>query len=144
MKYSIGYISGEYDGLLLYNNLDIHLRSYHMIDSNSRYEIRSSIDHSTRVYVTNIDNTSNREAITSVLDLTIYDKQLKCSVFKYRDKIYQFYIFAASEKFISNKTALITLKNNNTEELVKKFVNTIMYENLECVFKEIKTRRVKS
>ena len=74
-KFSLAYIGGGYNGLLLYNNLDSHLTSYDMLDNNSRYEIRSSITHSTGVYVTNIDNTSNRESITSGLKLIIYDKK---------------------------------------------------------------------
>ena len=131
-KYSLGYVGGEYDGLLLYNNMDAHLTSYGMLDNNSRYEIRSSIRHSTGVYVTNIDNTSNREAITSELVLTIYDKKLKCNAYNYKKRAYQFYIFASNEKFISNKTALRKIKNENTEELVKKFINALMYENVEC------------
>lgn len=131
-KFSIGYIGGEYDGLLLHNNLAAHLTSYDMIDNNSRYQIRSSIGHSTGVYVTNIDNTSNREAITSELVVTIYDKKLKCNAYEYKNRAYQFYIFASNEKFISNKTALRKIKDDNIEELVKKFINALMYENVEC------------
>ncbi len=131
-KFSLSYVGGEYDGLVLYNNLNVHLRSYNMLDNNSRYEIKSSIGHLERVYVTNIDNTSDREAITSELELIIYDKDLKCNAYRYKDKIYQFYIYASNEKFISNKTALKKIKSENTEELVKKFINTLMYENIAC------------
>ena len=130
-KYSLGYVGGEYDGLILYNNLDTHLSNYGMIDNNSRYEIRSSIGHTTGVYVTNIDNTSNRESVTSKIALIIYDKELNCNAYSYNNKIYQFYIFSSNEQFISNKTALKKIKEENTEELVKKFTNTLMYENVE-------------
>ena len=135
-KFSIGYIGGEYDGLLLHNNLTAHLTSYDMIDNNSRYQIRSSIGHSTGVYVTNIDNTSSRESITSELTLIIYDKELDCTAYNYNNKIYQFYIYASNEKFISNKTALKKIKDENTEELVKIFINTLMNKNIECVAKK--------
>ena len=135
-KFSLAYVGGEYDGLLLYNNLDSHLMSYDMLDDNSRYEIRSNITHSTGVYVTNIDNTSNRESITSALQLLIYDKKFKCTAYDYRDKIRQFYIFASNEKFVSNKTALKKIKNENTEELVKKFTNRLMNENIKCEAKK--------
>ena len=107
-----------------------------MVDKNSNYEIRSSIEHSTGVYVTNIDNTSNRESITSKLALIIYDKELDCIAYRYNNKIYQFYIYASNEKFISNKTALKKIKNENTEELVKKFTNALMNENIECEAKK--------
>ena len=137
-KFSLGWIGGEYDGLLLYNNLDSHLTSFNMLDNNSRYEIRSSIGHKTGVYVTNIDNTSNRESITSVLNLIIYDKKLKCNAYSYNDRIYQFYIFASNEKFISNKIALKKIKSENTEELVKRFINTLMSEKVKCKISQIK------
>ena len=141
-KFSIGYIGGEYDGLLLHNNLAAHLTSYDMIDNNSRYQIRSSIGHSTGVYVTNIDNTSNRESITSELQIVIYDKKFKCTAYDYRDRIRQFYIFASNEKFVSNKTALKKIKNENTEELVKKAINALMNEKVKCDLKiKIKSLR---
>ena len=131
-KFSLGSVGGGYDGLLLYNNLDVHLRGYDMIDDNSRYEIRSNIGHSTGVYVTNIDNTSDRESITSELTLIIFDKRMGCNAYSYNDKIYQFYVFSSNQKFISNKTALKKIKNENTEELVKKFTNRLMNEDINC------------
>ena len=136
-KFSLGYVGGEYDGLLLYNNLNAHLTSFNMLDNNSRYEIRSSIGHATRVYVTNIDNTSNRESIESDLNIIIYDKELKCNAYSYNNKIYQFYVFSSNEKFISNKTAQKKIKTENTEELVKRFTNALMNENIECSQEEI-------
>ena len=136
-KFSLSSVGGEYDGLLLYNNLDTHLRSYGMIDNYSRYEIRSSIGHSTGVYITNIDNTSDRESITSELALIIYDKELNCTAYSYNNSIYQFYIFSSSEKFNSNKTALKKIKSENTEELVKRFINTLMYEKVRCKTSEV-------
>ena len=131
-KFSLGSVGGGYDGLLLYNNLDAHLSSYGMIDTYSRYEIRSSIGHSTGVYITNIDNTSDRESITSELAIVIYDKQSKCNAYSYNNKIYQFYVFSSNEKFISNKTEQKKIKTENTEELVKRFTNTLMNEDIEC------------
>jgi hypothetical protein len=143
-KFSLAYVGGEYDGLLLYNNLDSHLMSYDMLDDNSRYEIRSNITHSTGVYVTNIDNTSDRESITSELRLLIYDKKFKCTAYDYRDKIHQFYIFASNEKFVSNKTALKKIKNENTEELVKKVINELMNEKVKCKLKKIKLNSLRN
>ena len=107
-----------------------------MIDRNSNYEIRSSIGHSTGVYITNIDNTSNRESITTKLAVIIYDKELNCTAYSYNNRIYQFYIYASNEKFISNKTALKKIKNENTEELVKRFTNALMNENIKCAAKK--------
>ena len=42
-KFSVGYIAGEYDGLLLTNLLNSHLKNFSMINENSIYEIQSSI-----------------------------------------------------------------------------------------------------
>ena len=135
-KFSLGSVGGGYDGLLLYNNLDAHLSSYGMIDTYSRYEIRSSIGHSTGVYITNIDNTSDRESITSELAIVIYDKQSKCNAYSYNNKIYQFYIFASNEKFISNKTAVEKIKIENVDYFVKVFINNLDEGDLTCVEEE--------
>ena len=143
-KFSLAYVGGEYDGLLLYDNLGSHLMSYDMLDDNSRYEIRSNITHSTGVYVTNIDNTSNRESISSELQLIIYDKKFKCNAYDYRDKIHQFYVFASNEKFVSNRTALKKIKNENTEELVKKVINALMNEKVKCKLKNIKLNSLRN
>ena len=56
MKYSLGYITGEYDALVLKNYLKNYLKSFNLYDENSLFEIRSSISHSSEVYITNIDN----------------------------------------------------------------------------------------
>ena len=40
-KLSVGYIGGEYDGLLLSNTLRSYLNSFNMLDKNSNYEIRA-------------------------------------------------------------------------------------------------------
>ena len=57
-------------------------------------------------------------------------------VYEYNNKINQFYIYASGEKFISNTTALKKIKSENTEELVKGFINTLIYENIECAAKK--------
>ena len=77
-KFSVGYIGGEYDGLILTNLWNSHLKNLNMLDEKSRYQIQSGISHSQNVYVTNIDNTSDREKIRSSIDLKIYDKNAKC------------------------------------------------------------------
>ena len=62
-KYSLAYIGGEYDGLLLKNYLIGNLKSLGMHDQKSNFEIQPHISHSTNLYITNIDNTSDREKI---------------------------------------------------------------------------------
>ena len=132
LKFSVGYIGGEYDGLILTNLLNLHLKNFNMLDENSVYEIQSSISHSQNVYVTNIDNTSDREKVGSSITSRIYNKNSKCFVYSYSDDISQFYILATSDSFNSNKKAVEKIKYENTNHLVKSFINLLNYENLVC------------
>ena len=132
ISYSIGYIGGEYDGLVLNNLLTNYMKLSNVYDQTSRYELRTSISHASDIYVTNIDNTSDRENINSVLTISIYDNRYDCKRFYYNDSLSQFYIYASSDKFISNQKALEKIKYNNTEALVRKFLNKINYIKLDC------------
>ena len=132
-KYSIAYISGGYDGLVLKKQLLSKLRGYGSYDQNSRKSIQSEITHSAEVFVTNIDNTSEREEIISSLNIRIFDTKLNCVIFRFEDQISQFYIYASSEKFLSNTKALETIKYNNTEELVKSFMNSLVKIEFGCL-----------
>ena len=70
-KSSVAYIGGEYDGLVLSNQLKSHLSNFGMLDKNSNYEIQANISHSQSLYITNIDNTSDRENISSNVNIKI-------------------------------------------------------------------------
>ena len=111
IKYSIGYISGEYDGLILKNFLKNYLLNYDLYDEKSNFEIKPSINHSSNVYITNIDNTSDRSRIDSNLSIDITDNKNECSIYKFNKKITQFYILADSSNYISNKSAFEKLKD---------------------------------
>ena len=132
-KYSLDYIGGGYDGLVLKKQLISELRGFNSFDENSEKLIKAEISHNTQIFVTNIDNTSDREKVMSLLKIMIYDEQLNCIIFKFDDQISQFYIYAPSEKFLSNTKALETIKFNNTEELVKSFVNSIKNNEFGCI-----------
>ena len=131
-KFKIGYIGGEYDGLVLKNILNSYLYSQGIYNETSQYEIKANISHETDIYITNIDNTSDREKITSTISITIFDNQSDCKIYNYDNSISQFYIFAASDLFLSNKKAIREIKKRNTDELVKKFVQKINRINLHC------------
>ena len=103
-----------------------------MLNENSIYEIQSSISHSQSVYVTNIDNTSDRERVRSSINFKVYNKSSKCYVYSYSDSIAQFYILASSDSFNSNKKAVEKIKHENTDYFVKKFINILNKENLSC------------
>jgi hypothetical protein len=135
VSYSVSYIGGEYDGLVLSNLLTTYMKLSNIYDETSRYELRASINHTSDIFITNIDNTSDRENITSDLIVNIVDKRYKCHAFNYSDSLSQFYIYASSDKFLSNQNALDKIKFNNTEELIRKFINNINNIKLSCVSK---------
>jgi len=132
-KYSLDYIGGGYDGLVLKKQLISKLRGFNSYDQNSIRSIQSEITHSTEVFVTNIDNTSEREEVISSLKIRIFDTKLNCVIFGFEDQISQFYVYASSEKFLSNKKALETIKFNNTEELVNSFMNSLAKVKFGCL-----------
>lgn len=132
LKFKIGYVPGEYDGLVLKNILNAYLNSQDMLDDSSPFVIRANISHTSNLYITNIDNTSDRERITSSISITINDNLSDCQVYTYSDSVSQFYIFASSDLFLSNKKAVKEIKKNNTEELTKSFLKKLKNNNLKC------------
>ena len=143
MRYSLGYISGEYDGLILKNYLKNYLLSYDLYDEESNFEIKSSINHSSNVYITNIDNTSDRTRIDSNLSINITDNKNECSIYKFDKKISQFYILADSSKYISNKRAYEKMKDENTDSLVKNFINNLDTKINKCAKSSLLRNRIK-
>ena len=131
-KLSVAYIGGEYDGLVLSNQLKSHLNNFGILDKKSKYEIQANIYHSNDLYITNIDNTSDREKIDSSINLKIFDKKLNCFTHNYNETVSQFYVLASSDKFISNSTAVEEIKFENTEYLVKKFMNSLSENAFIC------------
>ena len=131
-KFSLGYIEGGYDGLIMSNLIRTYLKSYNLLDKKSELKIELGFEHSDSIFITNIDNTSDRQKISSDISIKIYDRVKACQVYFFSDKVSQFYIFAPSEKFISNEKAVKKIKLENSEQLVKKFINNILYKELGC------------
>ena len=131
-KYSLDYIGGEYDGLLLKNYLIGSLKSLDMHDQKSNFEIQSDISHSTNLYITNIDNTSDREQINTKLSIKIINKESNCIVFNDEISVSQFYIYAPGDKFLSNQVAIKKIKKDNTESTVRQFINKLQKINGQC------------
>ena len=132
IKLSISYIGGGYDGLILSNKLKSHLNNLNMLDNHSRFQIDASISHTTNLYITNIDNTSDRERVNSSINLKIYDSELDCYTYEYEDSISQFYVLAAGDKFISNKNAEEKIKEENVDYLIKVFINNLNNSKFNC------------
>ena len=143
IKYSIGYISGEYDGLVLKNLLKNYLLNYDLYDEKSNFEIKASINHASNVYITNIDNTSDRTRINSNLSIDITDSENECSIYKFNKNISQFYILADSSKYISNKSAFEKTKDENTDSLVKYFINDLNKKINHCSKLSLIENRIK-
>ena len=133
IKLSISYIGGGYNGLMLSNKLKSHLNNLNMLDDNSEFQIEASISlHTTNLYITNIDNTSDRERVDSSINLKIYDSELDCYTYEYEDNLSQFYVLAAGDKFISNKNAEEKIKEENIDYFIKVFINNLNNSNFNC------------
>jgi len=131
-KFSIAYISGGYDGLLLDNYLRSNLISLNKYDKNSIYEVKANISHGSNVYITNIDNTSDRSKIDTELSVTIRNLKEECETYSENFHTTQFYIYSSAEKFLSNEKASKKIKKNNTENLVRKFISKIDQVKINC------------
>ena len=131
-KYSLAYIGGEFDGLLLKNYLISNLESLKIYDQESNFEIKAAINHSSSLYITNIDNTSDREKIITNLSIQIFNNKSGCEIFSDKINISQFYIYAASDRFLSNQTAVKKIKKDNTEVTVRKFINKLKDIDNKC------------
>ena len=131
-KYSIAYIGGEYDGLLLKNFLTIQLNNLNIYDPSSNLELQASISHSSNLYVTNIDNTSDRENINSSLLVKLKNNEEGCIIYNDEITVSQFYVFASADKFLSNQKAVKKIKEDNTEELIRKLVKNLNFVETSC------------
>ena len=131
-SFSVSYIGGEYDGLLLNNLLTSHLERLDIYDQKSIYEIRSKLRHESNLFITNIDNTSDRESIDTIIRFNIVDIKKDCLIFSTTDSVSQFYIIASSDKLLSNQKAVKNIKKNNTDALVKTFINKLNRIELSC------------
>ena len=132
VKLSVGYIGNEYDGLVLSSQLKKYLNNFGMLDESSNLEIQADVSHSNELFITNIDNTSDRERIDSKIHLKVYDNKLDCVTYVYFNNVSQYYVLAASDKFISNKSAVDEIKLENVEYLVKVFINNLDDNILIC------------
>jgi len=131
-KFSISYIGGEFDGLLLRNFLNSYLKNLNLYDPSSNLELHASISHSSNLYITNIDNTSDRENINTSLSIELKNNEENCTIYKDEISVSQFYLFASADKFLSNQKAVKKIKKDNTEELVKKLIRKLNFVEKSC------------
>ena len=131
-KFSLDHIEGGYDGLIMSNLIRSNLKSYNLLETKSKLKIQVGYRHTSDIFITNINNTSDRQKISSDITIKIYDQINECHIYFFNDQISQFYIYAPSEQFISNEKAVKKIKYENSEILIKKFINNILYEELSC------------
>ena len=55
-----------------------------------------------------------------------------CMIFNDEINVSQFYIYASSDKFLSNKAAEKKIKKDNTESTVRQFINKIKTIDDKC------------
>ena len=132
INYSLSYIGGEYEGLVLKNLLINNLSSLNLYGDSAIYVLKPSISHSSSLFITNIDNTSDRIKVTSKLIIEVVDKRFNCVTQRFDESVSQFYIFAESDKYISNNRAEKKIKEENTEALVKEFINKLKKPDAFC------------
>ena len=135
-KFSVAYIGGEFKGLTLKKYLLNYLKNNNLYDQSSPFEIQSAISHNSNVYITNIDNTSDRTRIKTALSISIIDKNLTCNIYNNNFDVSQFYIITKSNKFLSNQAAEKKIKVQNTDILVKYFINDLKKNSLNCIVNE--------
>ena len=91
-----------------------------------------NISHSSELFITNIDNTSDRIRVDSALTVNVIDERSKCVIHNFEEKISQFYLFADSDRYISNNIAEKKIREENTEALIKNFINELTETETKC------------
>ena len=103
-----------------------------MYDPLSNFTIQAGVGHSGNVFITNIDNTSDRENVSTRVEINILDKRNDCITFNFNETIDYFYIYASSETFSSNQKAVEEIRYYNTETLIKKFITNLEDSSFIC------------
>jgi len=132
-KLKLSYIGNDIDGLILSELLLIKLKNNDFYDKESSLLLKANIDHDTNYYLTNIDKTSDRNRVRSLLEISIVSQNLGCEVYNYKKGISQFFLVSDSTTFTSNNMALYDIKKENTKNLVQSFVSKYRNANLICL-----------
>ena len=131
-KLDLNYIAGSVDGLIMSNMLTNYMQNYNLYDKNSNFKVDASISHNSNFFITNIDNTSERNLVSSSLNITIINKVNNCEIYQSNNEISQFYIVVSSKQFTSNDAALEKIKKENTENLIKLFLEDYLFNTYTC------------
>ena len=131
-KLDLNYISGGVDGIIMDNMLTNFLQNYGLYDGNSKFKLDASISHKNDFFITNIDNTSERNLVSSSLRINIIDQIDNCEIYQSNNEISQFYIVVSTKQFTSNEAAQEKIKKENTENLIKLFLEDYLFNTYDC------------
>jgi len=131
-NFDLSYIGGGEDGLYLNNLLEFKLNAANFLDKNSNYKIFAKADHQSNFFITNLDNTSDRNNIDSTLEIRIMKNETECLAYSFSESIEQFYLVSPSTKFLSNAAAEEKIKKKNINILVNSFMNDLRRTKLNC------------
>ena len=132
-KFELNYVAGGVDGLMLRNLLESFLKNTDMYYKDADLKIDVAVDHQKMLYITNVDNTSDRERITSIINAQIKSSNKDCTVLDYKYETSQFYVIASSENYTSNSIAVEQIKIANLEILIQRFLSKIRNKSLSCI-----------
>ena len=132
-NFSLEYVGGSEDGLIFSNLLTSYLNDYSLFNPSSSLMIKASITHEQKLYITNVDNTSDREKIKSTISLSIFDQLNDCNIFHYKSSENQFYVITDTVNFTSNNVAVEQIKFRNNETLIQKLIPHIVDIEVNCL-----------
>ena len=132
-SFSLDHVGGAEDGLIFSNLLSSYLNDYSLFNPSSRLMIKASILHEQNLYITNVDNTSDREKIKSTINFSIFDQLNECNVFHYKSSESQFYLITDTVNFTSNNIAVEQIKFRNNEALIQKLIPHIVDIEVSCL-----------
>lgn len=130
-KYKIKYIPGGIDGHIFSNNIRNSFEKLGIYSDQEDLIIDINLNHSRDLYITNINNTSNREKITSTVNLKIVDVN-GCALFNKTYITSQFYVITSSQSFLSNSSAINDIKFQNGMEIINKIIPDLIYYEYSC------------
>ena len=77
--------------MVCFKIISYDLKNLEVYDQNSNIEIKPTLVQY-KFYITNIDNTSDREKVSTKLSFQVVDTRLNCDLYKDEINISQFYI----------------------------------------------------
>ena len=84
-------------------------------------KVDARISHNTNFFITNIDNTSERNLVSSTLNINIMDKVENCEIYQSNNEILTVLYCCQLKSILPATCCLEKIKRDNTENLIKLF-----------------------